>query len=77
MSSSTPLTILKENPYAGHPELSALEADLLWEYAKMAALVKQVREHEGGRSEGSQRMRTAADAISCLPGIHLLEPDWS
>ena len=36
------LPILQDNPYAGHPELSALEADLLWEYAKMAALVKQV-----------------------------------
>lgn len=51
MTSSTPppqrsatlnLPILEENPYAGHPELSSLEANVLWEYAKMAAMVKQV-----------------------------------
>ncbi|KAG8951869.1 hypothetical protein FRC04_005561 [Tulasnella sp. 424] len=36
------LPILEENPYTGHPELSALESDVLWEYAKMAALVKQL-----------------------------------
>lgn len=36
------LPILEENPYAGHPELSTLESDVLWEYAKMATLVKQL-----------------------------------
>lgn len=36
------LPILEDNPYAGHPELSVLEADVLWEYAKMAAMVRQV-----------------------------------
>ncbi|KAF9022616.1 hypothetical protein BDZ89DRAFT_1137243 [Hymenopellis radicata] len=28
--------IFIENPYAGHPELTTLEADVLWEYAKLA-----------------------------------------
>ncbi|KAG8918818.1 hypothetical protein FRC03_012717 [Tulasnella sp. 419] len=45
-SSPTPQThvpsIMDENPYAGHPELSSLEAEVLWEYAKMAAMVKQL-----------------------------------
>jgi hypothetical protein len=36
------MVILRENPYAGHPELSALEADVLWEYAKMVGLTKEV-----------------------------------
>ena len=31
------------NPYEGHPELSKLEADVLWEYAKLAKNVKTVR----------------------------------
>ena len=30
------------NPYEGHPELSQLEADVLWEYAKLAKNVKMV-----------------------------------
>lgn len=30
------------NPYEGHPELSQLEAEVLWEYAKFAKQVKQV-----------------------------------
>ncbi|KAG8884666.1 hypothetical protein FRB98_002266, partial [Tulasnella sp. 332] len=39
---SLDLPILEENPYAGHPELSGLEASVLWEYAKMAGIVKQL-----------------------------------
>lgn len=31
------------NPYDGHPELSKIEADVLWEYAKLAKNVKTVR----------------------------------
>lgn len=34
--------IFIENPYVGHPELTSLEADVLWEYAKLAQNVKQV-----------------------------------
>ena len=43
MSAAHQLPILIDNPYAGHPGLSSLQADVLWEYAKTAALVKQVR----------------------------------
>ncbi|KAJ8482103.1 hypothetical protein ONZ45_g1670 [Pleurotus djamor] len=32
--------ILTENPYANHPSLTPLEADVLWEYAKLAHHVK-------------------------------------
>jgi DASH complex subunit DAD3 len=35
--------ILTINPYEGHPSLSQLEADVLWEYAKLAHHVKTVR----------------------------------
>lgn len=35
--------ILAVNPYEGHPSLSQLEADVLWEYAKLAHHVKTVR----------------------------------
>ncbi|KAG8898003.1 hypothetical protein FRB99_007728 [Tulasnella sp. 403] len=38
----THLPILHDNPYAGHPDLTPLEADVLWEYAKMAVIVKQL-----------------------------------
>ncbi len=34
--------IFIENPYSGHQELTTLEADVLWEYAKLAQNVKQV-----------------------------------
>ncbi|KAG8979602.1 hypothetical protein FRB94_010361 [Tulasnella sp. JGI-2019a] len=42
VTSALNLPILEDNPYAGHPELSALEANVLWEYAKMAGIVKQL-----------------------------------
>ncbi|KAI5120485.1 hypothetical protein M0805_006505 [Coniferiporia weirii] len=32
--------IFASNPYDGHPALSQLEADVLWEYAKLAQHVK-------------------------------------
>lgn len=31
------------NPYEAHPSLSPLEADVLWEYAKLSQHVKEVR----------------------------------
>ena len=37
--------ILDVNPYEGHPSLSQLEADVLWEYAKLSHQVKNVRTH--------------------------------
>lgn len=35
--------IFANNPYEGHPALSPLEAEVLWEYAKLAQHVKTVR----------------------------------
>jgi DASH complex subunit DAD3 len=38
-----PDSIMETNPYELHPSLSALEADVLWEYAKLSQHVKEVR----------------------------------
>ncbi|KAK0482625.1 DASH complex subunit Dad3, partial [Armillaria novae-zelandiae] len=43
--------IFLNNPYTGHPSLTALEADVLWEYAKLAANVKQVANKAKGLSK--------------------------
>ncbi|KIJ44200.1 hypothetical protein M422DRAFT_168629 [Sphaerobolus stellatus SS14] len=40
MTSSDAHADLDINPYEDHPELSKLEADVLWEYAKLAKNVK-------------------------------------
>ncbi|KAJ3728521.1 DASH complex subunit Dad3-domain-containing protein [Lentinula raphanica] len=43
MSDSTPTgNIFEENPYANHASLSPVEAEVLWEYAKLAQNVKLV-----------------------------------
>lgn len=36
--------IFNSNPYEGHINLSPLEADVLWEYAKLSQHVKEVRD---------------------------------
>lgn len=36
-------TIFDENPYEDHAQLAPLEADVLWEYAKLAQHVRDVR----------------------------------
>lgn len=43
MASAAPGEIFSENPYEGHPSLSELESQVLWEYAKLAQHIKQVR----------------------------------
>ena len=35
--------IFTVNPYEGHPSLSQLEAEVLWEYAKLAQHIRSVR----------------------------------
>lgn len=35
-------TIFETNPYEGHPSLTNLEAEVLWQYAKLAQNVKEV-----------------------------------
>jgi len=43
MSSPIPTgNIFEENPYDGHPNLTATQAEVLWEYAKLAQIVKLV-----------------------------------
>lgn len=37
------MSVLDLNPYETHPALSPTEADLLWEYAKLAQHIKDVR----------------------------------
>ncbi|KAJ7596684.1 DASH complex subunit Dad3-domain-containing protein, partial [Mycena floridula] len=39
---SQAIDVFIENPYENHPSLSALESELLWEYAKLAEHVKKV-----------------------------------
>jgi len=38
------MSIFDLNPYESHPALSTTEADLLWEYAKLAQHIKDVRQ---------------------------------
>ena len=39
-------TIFQVNPYEGHPSLTELEAEVLWEYAKLSQNLKEVREEK-------------------------------
>lgn len=41
---STEIDLEEVNPYEGHLELTKLEAEVLWEYAKLAKNVKNVRD---------------------------------
>ena len=42
MSTEAGIDLEDANPYEGHPELTKLEAEVLWEYAKLAKNVKSV-----------------------------------
>ncbi|KAF8623507.1 hypothetical protein AX15_006290 [Amanita polypyramis BW_CC] len=44
--------IFAVNPYEGHPGLSQLDAEVLWEYAKLAQQIKLV--HQKARSLSHQ-----------------------
>ncbi|KAI0672879.1 DASH complex subunit Dad3-domain-containing protein [Trametes maxima] len=35
-------SILEINPYEGHPNLSELEAEVLWQYAKLSQNIKEL-----------------------------------
>lgn len=43
MSASLSSSVLETNPYEGHPSLSELEAEVLWQYAKLSQNIKEVR----------------------------------
>jgi hypothetical protein len=48
-----------ENPYYSHlPQLSQLEADVLWEYAKLAKVLKVVRSLLSLGTRGSKLIET-------------------
>ncbi|KAL1947989.1 hypothetical protein VTO73DRAFT_13713 [Trametes versicolor] len=34
-------TVFETNPYEGHPNLSELEAEVLWQYAKLSQNIKE------------------------------------
>lgn len=59
--SSTVNDIFIENPYTGHPELTQLEADVLWEYAKLAQNVQQV---SGGTFQSGMGILTCEQVAS-------------
>lgn len=44
MSTEGGFDLEEVNPYEDHPELTRLEAEVLWEYAKLAKNVKHVRD---------------------------------
>lgn len=55
-SALTNSTVFEANPYEGHPNLSELEAEVLWQYAKLSQNIKEVcslrhisREYESHR----------------------------
>ncbi|OJT12020.1 hypothetical protein TRAPUB_11430 [Trametes pubescens] len=35
-------TVFETNPYEGHPNLSELEAEVLWQYAKLSQNIKEL-----------------------------------
>lgn len=43
MAALSTSNVAEENPYEGHPSLTELEAEVLWQYAKLAQNVKEVR----------------------------------
>ncbi|KAI0822727.1 DASH complex subunit Dad3-domain-containing protein [Trametes gibbosa] len=42
MSTALSDSIFETNPYVGHPNLSELEAEVLWQYAKLSQNVKEL-----------------------------------
>ncbi|KAJ7257875.1 DASH complex subunit Dad3-domain-containing protein [Mycena haematopus] len=44
MSSPPPPDVFVENPYLNHPSLSSIEAEVLWEYAKLAQNLKLLKQ---------------------------------
>ncbi|CAL1712965.1 unnamed protein product [Somion occarium] len=42
MSALSNSAVFEMNPYEGHPNLSELEAEVLWQYAKLAQNIKEL-----------------------------------
>jgi hypothetical protein len=78
MTSPVPASdIFNNNPYGSHPSLTTTEAEILWEYAKLAQHVKLVSmlgsisptrnmtetlEMQGDTKDASPKRRTGSDA---------------
>ncbi len=43
MATSLSSSLHEANPYEGHPNLNELEAEVLWQYAKLSQNIKEVR----------------------------------
>ncbi|KAL0946829.1 hypothetical protein HGRIS_012998 [Hohenbuehelia grisea] len=73
MSSATATDdILAANPYQGHPSLSPLEAEVLWEYAKLAHHVKFVTQRTRALGEEpDQRMLARLRVLEKKMGLVL------
>ena len=41
-SSLSSSTVFEANPYEGHPNLTELEAEVLWQYAQLSQNIKEV-----------------------------------
>jgi len=54
-------SIFETNPYEIHPNLSPLEADVLWEYAKLSQHVKEMTAQTRKLSEAPDE-----DLLACL-----------
>jgi len=46
-----PPDVFADNPYANHPGLSSIESEVLWEYAKLAQHLKQLKQKTRSLSE--------------------------
>ncbi|KAF8163419.1 DASH complex subunit Dad3-domain-containing protein [Crassisporium funariophilum] len=59
MTSHSPSDIFAVNPYESHPSLSPLEAEVLWEYAKLAQNVRMVTQKTHSLNEEPDKMMLA------------------
>ncbi|TFK42472.1 DASH complex subunit Dad3-domain-containing protein [Crucibulum laeve] len=73
MTSQIPANdIFAVNPYESHPSLSPLEAEVLWEYAKLAQHVKLVTQRTRALSEQpDQRMLARLRVLEKKMGLVL------
>jgi len=54
-----PPDVFAENPYVNHPQLSPIEAEVLWEYAKLAQHLKQLQQKTRNLTEQPDTMLLA------------------
>ncbi|KAJ7918701.1 hypothetical protein B0H13DRAFT_274532 [Mycena leptocephala] len=68
MSSPPPSDIFAENPYVNHPSLSPIEAEVLWEYAKLAQNLKSLKQ--------KTRNLTEQPDTTLLARLRVVEKRW-